>query len=102
MKTIEPEYEKRAGAHAPFAAHNPPGTSRQVRRDCSNLMRRPIQIQLLVPTLSVVVLAIALASGASGYFTAMRQRQTQEESLRRVVSSLTRAPSRSPTACCGR
>ncbi len=55
-------------------------------------MRRPIQIQLLVPTLSVVVLAIVLASGASGYFTAMRQRQTQEESLRRVVSSLTRGP----------
>ncbi len=55
-------------------------------------MRRPIQIQLLVPTLSVVVLAIALASGASGYFGAMRQRQSQEESLRRVVSSLTRGP----------
>ena len=52
-------------------------------------MRRPIQIQLLVPTLSVVVLAIALASGASGYFGAMRQRQSQEESLRRVVSTLT-------------
>ena len=51
--------------------------------------RRPIQIQLLVPTLSVVVLAIALASGASGYFGAMRQRQSQEESLRRVVSTLT-------------
>ena len=57
-------------------------------------MRRPIQIQLLVPTLSVVVLAIALASGASGYFGAMRQRQSQEESLRRVVSSLTKGPFR--------
>ena len=55
----------------------------------SNSMRRPIQIQLLVPTLSVVVLAIALASGASGYFGAMRQRQSQEESLRRVVATLT-------------
>ncbi len=52
-------------------------------------MRRPIQIQLLVPTLSVVVLAIALASGASGYFGAVRQRQTQEESMRRVVFTLT-------------
>ena len=52
-------------------------------------MRRPIQIQLLVPTLSVVVLAIVLASGASGYFGAMRQRQSQEESLRRVVATLT-------------
>ena len=51
-------------------------------------MRRPIQIQLLVPTLSVVVLAIVLASGASGYFGAMRQRQSQENSLRRVVATL--------------
>ena len=51
-------------------------------------MRRPIQIQLLVPTLSVVVLAIVLASGASGYFGAMRQRQSQEDSLRRVVATL--------------
>jgi signal transduction histidine kinase len=54
-------------------------------------MRRPIQIQLLVPTLSVVALAIALASGASGYWDAMRQRQSQEENLRRVVSELTEA-----------
>jgi signal transduction histidine kinase len=52
-------------------------------------MRRPIQIQLLVPTLSVVVLAIALASGASGYFGAMQQRQLQEASLRRAVATLT-------------
>jgi len=52
-------------------------------------MRRPIQIQLLVPTLSVVVLAIALASGASGYFGAIRERRSQEESLRRAVSTLT-------------
>ncbi len=51
-------------------------------------MRRPIQIQLLLPTLSVVVLAIVLASGASGYFGAMRQRQSQEDSLRRVVATL--------------
>ena len=54
-------------------------------------MRRPIQIQLLVPTLSVVVLAIALASGAGGYFGAIRQRQSQEENLRRVVSYLTKS-----------
>jgi signal transduction histidine kinase len=38
--------------------------------------------------LSVVVLAIVLASGASGYFGAMRQRQSQEDSLRRVVATL--------------
>ena len=51
-------------------------------------MRRPIHIQLLVPMLSVVVLAIVLASGAGGYYGAMRQRQSQEESLRRVVATL--------------
>jgi signal transduction histidine kinase len=52
-------------------------------------MRRPIQIQLLVPMLSVVVLAIILASLAEGYFGAMRQRRSQEDSLRRVVATLT-------------
>jgi signal transduction histidine kinase len=51
-------------------------------------MRRPIQIQLLVPMLSVVVLAIVLASGAGGYYSAMRQRQSQEDNLRRVVATL--------------
>ena len=51
-------------------------------------MRRPIQIQLLVPMLSVVVLAIVLASGAGGYYGAMRQRQSQKDSLRRVVDTL--------------
>jgi signal transduction histidine kinase len=51
-------------------------------------MRRPIQIQLLVPTLTVVVVAIVLASGAGGYFGAMRQRQSQEDRLRRVVATL--------------
>ena len=55
-------------------------------------MRRPIQIQLLLPTLSVVILAIALASGASGYFGAMRERRSQEENLRRVVATLTKGP----------
>lgn len=51
-------------------------------------MRRPIQIQLLLPMLSVVVLAIVLASGAGGYYGATRQRQSQEDSLRRVVATL--------------
>ena len=40
-------------------------------------MRRPIQIQLLVPMLSVVVLAIVLASAAGGYYSAKRQRQSR-------------------------
>ena len=55
-------------------------------------MRRPIQIQLLVPMLSVVVLAILLASGAGGYYSAMRQRQSQEDSLKRVVDTLADGP----------
>ena len=54
-------------------------------------MRWPIQIQLLLPMLSVVVLAIALASGTSAYLGAVRARQAQEEDLRRVVATLTEA-----------
>jgi signal transduction histidine kinase len=55
-------------------------------------MRWPIQFQLLVPILTVVVLAIALASLGSAYFVARRARQAQEDSLRRVVATLTEAP----------
>ena len=51
----------------------------------------PIRIQLLLPTLSVVVLAIVLASGASAYLGAVRARQTQEENLGRVVGTMTEA-----------
>ena len=54
-------------------------------------MRWPIQFQLLLPTLSVVVLAIVLASGVSAYFGGRRARQAQEESLQRVVATLTEA-----------
>ena len=51
-------------------------------------MRWPIQAQLLLPVLSVVVLTIAVASMASGYIGALRARQAEEESLRRVVTTL--------------
>ncbi len=54
-------------------------------------MRWPIQFQLLLPTLSVVVLAIVLASGVSAYFGGRRARQAQEESLQRVVATLAEA-----------
>ena len=50
-------------------------------------MRWPIQSQLLLPMLTVVVLAIALASLGSAYFGGMRARRSQEESLRRVVAN---------------
>ncbi len=54
-------------------------------------MRWPIQFQLLLPTLSVVVLAIVLASGVSAYLGAVRARQIQEDNLRRMVATLTEA-----------
>ena len=55
-------------------------------------MRWPIQFQLLLPMLTVVVLAIALASVGSAYLGARRARQAQEDNLRRVVATLTEAP----------
>jgi signal transduction histidine kinase len=54
-------------------------------------MRWPIHIQLLLPTLSVVVLAITLASAAMAYFGARRASRQEEENLRRVVATLTEA-----------
>jgi signal transduction histidine kinase len=42
--------------------------------------------------LTVVVLAIALASAGSAYFGGRMARQAQEENLRRVVATLTEAP----------
>jgi signal transduction histidine kinase len=51
-------------------------------------MRWPIQFQLLLPNLSVVVLAIVLASAASAYFGAARARRIQEENLERVVATV--------------
>ena len=55
-------------------------------------MRWPIQFQLLLPMLTVVVLAIVLASLGSAYFGGMRARQAQEDNLCRVVATLTEAP----------
>jgi len=54
-------------------------------------MRWPIQTQLLLPMLTVVVGAIALASLGSAYFGGLRARQVQEEHLDRVVATLTEA-----------
>jgi signal transduction histidine kinase len=51
-------------------------------------MRWPIQFQILLPNLSVVVLAIVVASAASAYFGAVRARRTQEETLQRVVATV--------------
>jgi signal transduction histidine kinase len=54
-------------------------------------MRWPIQLQLLVPMLSVVVLTIAVASGATAYWRVVQVRHQREEHLQRVAASLTDA-----------
>jgi signal transduction histidine kinase len=54
-------------------------------------MRWPIQFQLLLPMLTVVCLAIALASAVSAYFGGRLAHQAQEDNLRRVVATLTEA-----------
>ena len=54
-------------------------------------MRWPIQIQLLLPVLSVVLLAIVLASGTSAYLDVARANRRQQEDLARVVGALTDA-----------
>ena len=54
-------------------------------------MRWPIQIQLLLPMLLVVVLAIVLSSGAGAYLGGVRARHQQEEELARLVGTLTDA-----------
>jgi signal transduction histidine kinase len=54
-------------------------------------MRWPIQIQLLLPFLSVVLLAIVLACASIAYLGTTRARDQQEENLRRVVGTLTEA-----------
>ena len=55
------------------------------------MMRWPIQIQLLLPFLSVVLLAIVLACVTIAYLGTTRARDQQEENLRRVVGTLTEA-----------
>ena len=54
-------------------------------------MRWPIQLQLLLPMLTVVVLAIALASLGSAYLGGIQVRRTQEENLARTVATLAEA-----------
>ncbi len=46
-------------------------------------MRRPIQVQLLFPMLSVVLLAIVLASGTSAYLGVREANRRQEKELAR-------------------
>ncbi len=55
-------------------------------------MRWPVQIQLLLPVLSVVILAIVLASAATAWLGVWQARRQQEENLKRVVTTLTSAP----------
>ncbi len=54
-------------------------------------MRWPIQIQLLLPMLTVVVMAIALAAAVTAYLGGKHARQAQDDNLRRVVATLSEA-----------
>ena len=54
-------------------------------------MRRPIQVQLLFPFLSVVLLAIVLASGTIACLGVNRANRRQQDDLARVVATLTDA-----------
>src|SRR5579864_3839000 len=54
-------------------------------------MRRPLRFQLLVPVLAVVILAIVGSSALSAYLAVDWLRQRQQESLARVVATLTDA-----------
>lgn len=51
-------------------------------------MRWPIRLQLLVPMVSVVLLASLLATAITAYWIASRVRRDQCDSLRRVVETL--------------
>lgn len=51
-------------------------------------VRWSIQLQLLLPMLAVVLLAILLASGATAYWAALRSRTEQQDNLHRVAGSL--------------
>src|SRR5689334_5682967 len=52
-------------------------------------MRRPLRLQLLGPVLAVVILAIVGSSALSAYLAADWLKQRQQESLARVVATLT-------------
>ena len=54
-------------------------------------MRWPIHLQLLLPMLLVVVLAITLASATTAYFGVKRAARQEGETLRRVVATLMEA-----------
>ena len=54
----------------------------------SRTMRRPMQLQLLLPMLSIIVLAIVMASAASAYLTVSYASRGQAEQLNRVVRTL--------------
>jgi len=54
-------------------------------------MRWPIQFQLLLSILLVVVVALAMALATSSYFGSRQVRRRQEDSLRRVIGTLTEA-----------
>ena len=54
-------------------------------------MRWPIHYQLLLPMVSIVLMASFLATGITAYWIAIRVRGEQEEGLRRVAKTLSEA-----------
>ena len=54
-------------------------------------MRRPLRLQLMLPVLAVVIVAIVACSVVSAYMAADWTRGRQEENLARVVATLTDA-----------
>ena len=59
-------------------------------------MRWPIHLQLLIPMVSVVLLASLLATAITAFWIALRVRTEQRESLRRVVKTLGEAAAQFP------
>ena len=59
-------------------------------------MRWPIHLQLLIPMVSVVLLASLLATAITAFWIALRVRTEQRESLRRMVKTLGEAAAQFP------
>ena len=68
--------------HTPDPPISPTDAAERLR------LRWPIQFQLLVPMVAVVLLASLLATAITAYWIARRVRNEQSDNLRRVVETL--------------
>jgi signal transduction histidine kinase len=76
----DPQFHPMNDAHQPSPS---PAESAEPLR-----IRWPIQLQLLVPTVAVVLLASLLATAITAYWIALRVRSEQSKDLRRVVETV--------------